>query len=252
MAPQAGQRPKGSSRTRVRHSGWGLPPWVPDGRPARSALLRAGVLLALRFLALPLHARLLVVLATASLRENAALLDLLVEAAKGAFERLVLTHANFGQSGITSSGSTSCTRDRGLVAQRPDRVGAQALPRGLEGRRSVAAPPGRVNRASPGPGAAHAGAAPAEAPADGGRRAPLAEAAALEASGDPQVRGASRPRARTGVHRRPSGTPTPERPRREPRDDTRDPPGRSPAHGLPRPGGPAGRPRHQLSTRYWT
>src|SRR3954468_21449774 len=59
------------------------------------ALLRAGVLLALRFLALPLHARLLVVLATASLGEDPALLDLLVEAAEGALEGLVLSHADF-------------------------------------------------------------------------------------------------------------------------------------------------------------
>src|SRR3954464_12421157 len=68
------------------------------------ALLRAGVLLALRFLALPLHARLLVVLASTSLGEDPALLDLLVEAAEGAFERLVLTHSDFGQSRFTSSG----------------------------------------------------------------------------------------------------------------------------------------------------
>src|SRR5918911_3576563 len=70
------------------------------------ALLRPGVLLALRFLALPLHARLLVVLASASLGEDAALLDLLVEAAEGAFERLVLTHSDFGQSRFTSLGHT--------------------------------------------------------------------------------------------------------------------------------------------------
>src|SRR5215210_2400766 len=70
------------------------------------ALLRAGVLLALRFLALPLHARLLVVLAPASLGEHPALLDLLVEAVEGAFERLVLTHSDFGQSRFTSSGFT--------------------------------------------------------------------------------------------------------------------------------------------------
>src|SRR5437667_2232660 len=75
------------------------------------ALLRAGVLLALRFLALPLHARLLVVLTTASLGEDAGLLDLLVEAAEGAFERLVLTHADFCQSRFTSSGSSlECRR----------------------------------------------------------------------------------------------------------------------------------------------
>src|SRR5215211_3796254 len=79
--------------------------------PGGSALARSCVLLALRFLALPLHARLLVVLATASLGEDPALLDLLVEAAKGALERLVLTHSNFGQSGFTSSGSQSCIRN---------------------------------------------------------------------------------------------------------------------------------------------
>ncbi len=70
----------------------------------RSALARSCVLLALRFLALPLHRRLLVVLATASLGEDAALLDLLVEAAEGALERLVLTHSDFSQSRFTSSG----------------------------------------------------------------------------------------------------------------------------------------------------
>src|SRR4029077_12771562 len=66
----------------------------------RSAGLRPGVLLALRFLALPLHARLLVVLAPASLGEDAGLLDLLVEAAEGALERLVLTHSDFCQSRV--------------------------------------------------------------------------------------------------------------------------------------------------------
>jgi hypothetical protein len=46
-------------------------------------------------------------LATASLGENPALLDLLVEAAEGALERLVLTHSDFGQSGFTSLGCVS-------------------------------------------------------------------------------------------------------------------------------------------------
>src|SRR6185369_17253501 len=74
---------------------------VGRSRPsARSALRRSRVLFALRFLALPLHARLLVVLATAGLGEDAGLLDLLVEAAEGALERLVLTHSDFCQSGI--------------------------------------------------------------------------------------------------------------------------------------------------------
>jgi hypothetical protein len=43
------------------------------------------------------------VLASASLREDAALLDLLVEATQGAFERLVLSHSDFSQSRFTSS-----------------------------------------------------------------------------------------------------------------------------------------------------
>src|SRR2546426_6148034 len=78
-----------------------------DGGPSAggSAGLRSGVLLTLRFLALPLHARLLVMLAAASLGEDAGLLDLLVEATQGAFERLVLTHSDFCQSRFTSSGS---------------------------------------------------------------------------------------------------------------------------------------------------
>src|SRR3990167_9481179 len=56
----------------------------PSGR---SALRRSGVLLALGFLALALHAGLLVVLAAASLGEDSRLLDLLVEATQGALER---------------------------------------------------------------------------------------------------------------------------------------------------------------------
>src|SRR5688572_4249832 len=71
---------------------------------SRSACLRSGVLLALCFLALALDARLLVMLASASLREDSALLDLLVEAAQRAFERLVLAHSDFCQSRFTSSG----------------------------------------------------------------------------------------------------------------------------------------------------
>src|SRR4026208_170426 len=83
-------------------------------RPSgRSALVRPCVLLALRFLALPLHARLLVVLAAASLGEDAGLLDLLVEAAKGALERLVLTHSDFCQSGIHLLGLLSCLHASG-------------------------------------------------------------------------------------------------------------------------------------------
>ena len=41
-------------------------------------------------------------LASASLGEDATLLDLLVEAAQGAFERLVLPHSDFSQSVFTS------------------------------------------------------------------------------------------------------------------------------------------------------
>ena len=43
-------------------------------------------------------------LASASLGEDATLLDLLVEAAQGAFERLVLSHSDFSQSVFTSYG----------------------------------------------------------------------------------------------------------------------------------------------------
>src|SRR5450759_3003789 len=66
-------------------------------RRSRRLTLLAGGLLALCFLPLPLHAGLLVVLATASFSENAGLLDLLVEAAKRALEGLVLTNADFCQ-----------------------------------------------------------------------------------------------------------------------------------------------------------
>ncbi len=48
-------------------------------------------------------------LATAGFGEDAALLDLLVEATQGAFERLVLSHSDFSQSVFTSS-------DPGLVS----------------------------------------------------------------------------------------------------------------------------------------
>src|SRR4051795_4955792 len=92
----------GSSPVRGRRRG---APWAGLSEPCGSADLRSGVLLALRFLALALHARLLVVLAAASLGEDAGLLDLLVEAAQCALERLVLTHSDFCQSRFTSSGS---------------------------------------------------------------------------------------------------------------------------------------------------
>src|SRR4051812_24031574 len=78
--------------------------------PGGSALARSCVLLALRFLALPLHRRLLVVLAAACFGEDATLLDLLVEAAECALERLVLTNSDFGQSRFTSSGRVCSVR----------------------------------------------------------------------------------------------------------------------------------------------
>jgi len=56
------------------------------------------------------------VLASASLGEDAALLDLLVEATQGAFERLVLTHSDFCQSRFTSPGQGSRLRNVGLAA----------------------------------------------------------------------------------------------------------------------------------------
>src|SRR5215218_9006110 len=112
---------------------------APFPRPGGSALARSCVLLALRFLALPLHRRLLVVLTTTSLGEDPALLDLLVEAAEGAFERLVLTHSDFGQSRFTSSGRklapatrARCPAARGRPGRR--RAAHASLP---TGRRSV-------------------------------------------------------------------------------------------------------------------
>src|SRR5215208_4274399 len=101
MAPRAGCA-RGAAPGR--RTGVGLCGRSPGRRPNRLAQLLSGVLLALRFLALPLHARLLVMLASASLGEDSALLDLLVEAAQCAFERLVLTHSDFCQSRFTSSG----------------------------------------------------------------------------------------------------------------------------------------------------
>src|SRR5262245_22388822 len=103
---------------------------------SRSACLRSGVLLALGFLALALHAGLLIVLAATSLGEDPALLDLLVEAAQCAFERLVLAHSDFCQSRFTSSG-------RDLRALR--RCRGQP---GFNSRRSVAEAPERVKRAA--------------------------------------------------------------------------------------------------------
>src|SRR5260221_944252 len=93
-----------------------IPTWM---RPpfGRSALRRPCVLLALCFLALALHAGLLVMLATASLGEDSRLLDLLVEAAQGALERLVLAHSDFCQSRIHLLG-LPISFAPGCVAQR--------------------------------------------------------------------------------------------------------------------------------------
>ena len=126
VAAQRVTRPHRGGRSRpgvvregspVRHLGGGCPRRTPSrrrasgGRGRRSATQpwrRSRVLLALRFLALALHARLLVVLAAASLGEDAALLDLLVEAAQGALEGLVLTDSDFCQSRIHLLGLDSC------------------------------------------------------------------------------------------------------------------------------------------------
>jgi hypothetical protein len=61
--------------------------------------LLARDLLALRFLALALHARLLIVLTATGLGQNAALLNLFVETAQGTLEAFVFTHTDFCQSG---------------------------------------------------------------------------------------------------------------------------------------------------------
>jgi hypothetical protein len=91
------------------------------------------------------------------------LLDLLVEAAEGAFERLVLTHSDFCQSRFTSSGSVSLRRSRSPPPRGDGRPpwsarsvppamwtapehGSARLRTGSQGRRSIAAPPRGVNR----------------------------------------------------------------------------------------------------------
>ena len=83
-------------------------------------------------------------LASASLGEDAALLDLLVEATQGAFERLVLTHSDFCQSRFTSPGQGSC------VLRRARGQPALTLPDGspVQGWRSIAEGPGSVKRSS--------------------------------------------------------------------------------------------------------
>src|SRR6266511_1151276 len=101
----------------------GPPGLAPESNPRFSrrsdlALRRTGGLLALGFLALALYARLLVVLAPASLRENAALLDLLVEAAECALEGLVLAHSDFCQSRFTSPAWSRDRRSSSLASRR--------------------------------------------------------------------------------------------------------------------------------------
>ncbi len=76
-------------------------------------------------------------LASASLGEDAALLDLLVEATQGAFERLVLTHSDFCQSRFTSPGQGSRMARVGRTACRPGR-GPDGRP--VRGWRSIAEP----------------------------------------------------------------------------------------------------------------
>ena len=100
-------------------------------------------------------------LASASLGEDAALLDLLVEATQGAFERLVLTHSDFCQSRFTSPGLGSRVRTSGSRPPAPTRPGRRSV-RGLaeysRGSRAGQTPNGPVsgacrrcaNRATPG------------------------------------------------------------------------------------------------------
>ena len=73
----------------------------PGGR------LDARTLALLGFLALALHAGLLVVLAAPCLGQDAGLLDLLVEPSQRALERLVLAHANFRQTSRLLSADVS-------------------------------------------------------------------------------------------------------------------------------------------------
>ena len=79
-------------------------------------------------------------LASASLGEDAALLDLLVEATQGAFERLVLSHSDFSQSVFTS-------HDQGLAhpasGARPNGLDACSTD-GPQSRRSLPEVPRRV------------------------------------------------------------------------------------------------------------
>src|ERR1035437_3240890 len=96
-----------SSRSR-RDTGWHLGAGCAFSNEPRTRRRREQVslalnltrdLLALCFLALALHARLLIVLTATGLGKDAALLNLLVETAQGTLEALVFTHTDFCQSG---------------------------------------------------------------------------------------------------------------------------------------------------------
>src|SRR5690349_16230261 len=83
---------------------------------------------------------------SSDLSEDAALLDLLVEAAQGALERLVLSHSDFSQSVFTSS-------DPGLAYVHPARgrpARTQALRSRSQSRRSLPEGCGVVKRSGRG------------------------------------------------------------------------------------------------------
>jgi len=84
-------------------------------------------------------------LASASLGEDATLLDLLVEAAERALERLVLTHSDFGQSRFTSSAGVSHPPPARDARRRRGRPGSHAHTR-------HAKPAGRPPECTRGPG----------------------------------------------------------------------------------------------------
>src|SRR5918996_5411210 len=79
---------------------WSMPNDLGRRFRWRKGVWRSGArsLPLLGFLALPLHAGLLVVLAAPRLSQDSRLLDLLVEATQRALERLVLAHADLCQT----------------------------------------------------------------------------------------------------------------------------------------------------------
>ena len=108
-----------------------------SGRASVWRLCARGYLALLGFLALALHAGLLVVLAASCLGQDAGLLNLLVEPTQRALERLVLAHANF------------CQTSRLLPAlDFAPVLDVAGSPAGHVSRCRVAAGPMRVNRAS--------------------------------------------------------------------------------------------------------